>query len=120
MLSHSGTIKTSKENSSEELYELLGSERQEGYALVLSILIFKLRRVMSMPPLKEPAMRRIRKIILSDQIEALERQIAELQQKKTNVYGRSLDDAGKEEVTLEIAELRKRIASVKNELRKIS
>ena len=73
-----------------------------------------------MPPLKEPAMRRIRKIILSDQIEALERHIAELQQKKTNVYGRPLDDAGKEEVSLEIAELRKRIASVKNELRKIS
>jgi hypothetical protein len=34
--------------------------------------------------------------------------------------GASWDDAGKEEVTLEIAELRKRVASVKNELRKIS
>ena len=75
---------------------------------------------MSKQPLKEPAIRRIRKIILSDQIEALERQIAKLQQKKTNVYGKPLDDAGKEEVTPEIAELRKRIASVKNELRKIS
>ena len=75
---------------------------------------------MSKQPLKEPAIRRIRKIILSDQIEALEKQIAKLQQKKTNVYGKPLDDAGKEEVALEIAELRKRIASVKNELRKIS
>jgi len=49
---------------------------------------------MSKQPLKEPAIRRIREIILSDQIEALEKQIAKLQQKKTNVYGKPLDDAG--------------------------
>ena len=75
---------------------------------------------MSTPPLTESGTKRIRKIVLSNHIEALEREIAELQQKKTNIYGRPLDDAGKREIALEVAERRKRIASVKNDLRKVS
>ena len=41
---HSGTIKTCKEESSEEPYKLLGSERQEGYAVVRSILNISYKR----------------------------------------------------------------------------
>ena len=58
-------------------------------------------------------------MILSNHIEALEQQIADLQKKRTGTYGRPLDAQGKEDVALEIAELRKRIASLRNDLRKM-
>ena len=66
------------------------------------------------------AERRTRQILLSNQIEGLERQVVDLSIKDTDVYGNLLDAAGKREVALETAELRKRITSLKNALRKFS
>ena len=99
----------------------MSTARQEGNAVGLSTVTGTvLRRSMQKTLLDEQAMKRIDQIVLSNHIEAIERQIIDLRNKDTNVYGRPLDDAGKKEVQAEIAELQKRIASLKNQLRKVS
>lgn len=63
---------------------------------------------------------RMRRVLLGNHIESLEKQIASLQGKHTGSFGRQLDIKGKRDVELEIEALRKRVAALRNELRKLS
>lgn len=63
---------------------------------------------------------RMRRVVLSNHIESLEKQIASLQNKDAGSYGRQLDIKGKEDIEFEIEALRKKVAALRNELRKLS
>ena len=72
---------------------------------------------MSTPPLSK-GMARIRVVMLSNHIENLERQIVDLKSKTTGAYGHPLDAQGIAEVKQEVAAIRKKIAGLRNAIRK--